>query len=188
MVSKAREDLPEPLRPVMTVNALRGISTLMFLRLCCRAPRTVILSMANGLWFPISRRRPHRNFQRGRAARIQPYLNGQQPERSIRATFSGRFAGVGCFAGVGRALREPYSLCLITFGHGLEIYDLKTAGKLHLANGNSRGCIGVVGPNRNRHDLGTYGTHNNLSLPGTRNLSRAGERERTLDADALPAG
>src|SRR5713101_8017166 len=40
MVSKAREDLPEPERPVMTVRELRGISTLMFLRLCWRAPRT----------------------------------------------------------------------------------------------------------------------------------------------------
>src|SRR5712664_3958076 len=40
MVSKAREDLPEPERPVITVRELRGISTLMFLRLCWRAPRT----------------------------------------------------------------------------------------------------------------------------------------------------
>jgi hypothetical protein len=32
--------LPEPLSPVMTVNVFRGISTLMFLRLCCRAPCT----------------------------------------------------------------------------------------------------------------------------------------------------
>src|SRR6266849_10192505 len=40
MVSKASEDLPEPESPVMTVSELRGISTLMFLRLCWRAPRT----------------------------------------------------------------------------------------------------------------------------------------------------
>ena len=45
MVSKARDDLPEPLNPVMTVRVLRGISTEMFLRLCWRAPRTVILLM-----------------------------------------------------------------------------------------------------------------------------------------------
>src|SRR5581483_5939821 len=43
IVSKASDDLPEPLSPVMTVSRLRGISTLMFLRLCWRAPRTVIL-------------------------------------------------------------------------------------------------------------------------------------------------
>ena len=46
MVSKARDDLPEPLGPVMTVKVLRGISTLMFLRLCCRAPLTVIRVIA----------------------------------------------------------------------------------------------------------------------------------------------
>src|SRR5579859_3303134 len=46
MVSKASEDLPDPLSPVITVKVLRGISTEMFLRLCWRAPRTVILSMA----------------------------------------------------------------------------------------------------------------------------------------------
>src|SRR2546425_741381 len=42
MVSNAREDLPEPLTPVTTVMALCGISTLIFLRLWTRAPRTRI--------------------------------------------------------------------------------------------------------------------------------------------------
>src|SRR6266849_6083545 len=42
MVSKANEDLPEPLKPVITVSRLRGISTSMFLRLCWRAPWTEI--------------------------------------------------------------------------------------------------------------------------------------------------
>jgi len=46
MVSKASEDLPEPLRPVMTVKVLRGISTSIFFRLCWRAPRTEMLVMA----------------------------------------------------------------------------------------------------------------------------------------------
>src|SRR2546428_3972526 len=40
IVSKASEDLPDPESPVMTVRAFRGISTVMFLRLCSRAPRT----------------------------------------------------------------------------------------------------------------------------------------------------
>src|SRR5208282_978956 len=40
MVSKAREDLPEPLTPVTTVRASWGISTVMFFRLWTRAPRT----------------------------------------------------------------------------------------------------------------------------------------------------
>src|SRR5215470_15465227 len=46
MVSKAKEDLPDPLKPVITVSVFLGISTSMFLRLCWRAPRTEILVMA----------------------------------------------------------------------------------------------------------------------------------------------
>src|SRR4051794_1404086 len=42
MVSKANEDLPEPLRPVITVRLSRAISTLTPLRLCSRAPRTLM--------------------------------------------------------------------------------------------------------------------------------------------------
>src|ERR1041385_854589 len=49
MVSKAREDLPEPLSPVITVRVLRGISTEMFFKLCWRAPRTVMLLIAMDL-------------------------------------------------------------------------------------------------------------------------------------------
>ena len=37
--------MPDPDSPVITVNLSRGISTSMFFRLCCRAPRTVICSM-----------------------------------------------------------------------------------------------------------------------------------------------
>src|SRR5438445_13891677 len=40
IVSKASEDFPEPLTPVTTVMALCGISTVIFLRLWTRAPRT----------------------------------------------------------------------------------------------------------------------------------------------------
>src|ERR1044072_5689809 len=46
MVSKAREDLPEPDSPVITVKRSRGMSTLMFFRLCWRAPLTLMRSMA----------------------------------------------------------------------------------------------------------------------------------------------
>jgi hypothetical protein len=42
MVSKARDDLPDPLTPVMTISRLCGSVTSMFLRLCVRAPRTTI--------------------------------------------------------------------------------------------------------------------------------------------------
>src|SRR5208282_1712910 len=47
MVSKASEDLPEPDGPVTTVNVFRGISRLMFFRLCWRAPWMTIF------WRPI---------------------------------------------------------------------------------------------------------------------------------------
>ena len=46
MVSKASDDLPDPLNPVITVSVLRGISTEMFFKLCWRAPRTVMLLIA----------------------------------------------------------------------------------------------------------------------------------------------
>src|SRR2546430_7165729 len=48
MVSKARDDLPDPDSPVMTTSLSRGISTSMFLRLCSRAPLTTILFMGAG--------------------------------------------------------------------------------------------------------------------------------------------
>jgi adenine-specific DNA glycosylase len=43
MVSKTREDLPEPETPVTTVRRLCGISSEMFLRLWTRAPRILCL-------------------------------------------------------------------------------------------------------------------------------------------------
>src|SRR6266852_1691594 len=57
MVSKASDDLPDPLSPVMTVKVLRGIATSIFLRLCCRAPWTVI-SLSKP---PFSHTRPRRS-------------------------------------------------------------------------------------------------------------------------------
>src|SRR5437667_2016345 len=45
MTSNAKLDFPEPESPVTRASVPRGISTLMFFRLCCRAPRTVIRSI-----------------------------------------------------------------------------------------------------------------------------------------------
>src|SRR5215210_5783737 len=42
MVSKARLDLPEPDRPVITISELRGSLRCRSLRLCSRAPDTTI--------------------------------------------------------------------------------------------------------------------------------------------------
>src|SRR5690606_32342862 len=65
MVSNARDDLPEPLNPVKTTRRLRGISTSMFFRLCCRAPRTTILSGSKSDVLPRCPVYPHAPFPRG---------------------------------------------------------------------------------------------------------------------------
>lgn len=46
MVSKASDDFPEPETPLTTVNMPCGISQAMFFRLCVRAPRITIASLA----------------------------------------------------------------------------------------------------------------------------------------------
>src|SRR5579872_7636559 len=48
MVSTAREDFPEPERPVKTTSRSRGISRWTSFRLCSRAPRTTIRSATRG--------------------------------------------------------------------------------------------------------------------------------------------
>ena len=45
MVSKASEDLPEPLNPVMTTSLSRGMLNVRFLRLCSRAPPILMNSL-----------------------------------------------------------------------------------------------------------------------------------------------
>src|SRR5262249_1019347 len=49
MVSNARDDLPEPLRPVITTRRSRGMSTERFFRLCWRAPRTAITLLTEAI-------------------------------------------------------------------------------------------------------------------------------------------
>src|SRR5215467_3323778 len=58
MVSKARLDLPEPDRPVITMSLSRGISSEMFLRLCTRAPctATVVRAVDRGAATPLEER------------------------------------------------------------------------------------------------------------------------------------
>src|SRR5574340_1020825 len=68
MVSKASEDFPDPLKPVITVKVLRGISTSMLFRLCCRAPCTVMrLSLGREVSF--SQRSIECGMERKTAAR-----------------------------------------------------------------------------------------------------------------------
>ena len=47
MVSNAREDLPEPDTPVITMSLSRGMVRSIFFKLCSRAPFITILSFAN---------------------------------------------------------------------------------------------------------------------------------------------
>src|SRR3954470_9915663 len=79
MVSNDSDDFPEPLNPVITVRVFRGISTLMFFRLCCRAPRTVMFLMAMcGLVLQF-RGRTCRMVRKRMNAAVLPYLNRQYP-------------------------------------------------------------------------------------------------------------
>src|SRR5438067_13837625 len=71
MVSKAREDLPEPLSPVMTTSLSRGISSVRFLRLCSRAPPILIKSFAIGREFLDQTIHDHSRKSAGRKAAIQ---------------------------------------------------------------------------------------------------------------------
>lgn len=49
MVSNAREDLPDPDRPVKTTSASRGRSSETSFRLCSRAPRTISRSLTHAM-------------------------------------------------------------------------------------------------------------------------------------------
>src|SRR5690242_8698899 len=51
MVSKAKDDLPEPLLPEMTMSLSRGSSRSTFLRLCSRAPLMISLSTGKNSGF-----------------------------------------------------------------------------------------------------------------------------------------
>ena len=46
IVSKANDDFPDPLTPVITINLFFGIDTSIFLRLCSLAPFTKIKSLS----------------------------------------------------------------------------------------------------------------------------------------------
>src|SRR5262249_55894215 len=71
MVSKAREDFPEPETPVTTVMALCGTSKSIFLRLCTRAPRTTIFSWADSDMRQATRTSGSRRTRGGQTACFQ---------------------------------------------------------------------------------------------------------------------
>ena len=121
MVSKASDDFPEPLNPVMTVKVLRGIETSMFFRLCCRAPCTVMRSSKNPI-FPwaargggglracgrigfvllIWRRRLDQGVQRGRGRPPPSFaVAGEFLEGSVKGSFDAGFLSRKSFERVG---------------------------------------------------------------------------------------
>src|SRR6266581_1126738 len=77
MVSNARDDLPEPLRPVMTTSLSRGIWSVRFLRLCSRAPPILMNSLLTDSNFPIQTiGKFNRDFERSK---------GEPKNRGFRA-------------------------------------------------------------------------------------------------------
>src|SRR5438045_3452838 len=53
MVSNAKDDLPEPLNPVITTSLSRGIVSVRFFRLCSRAPPILMTSLLTARTLPI---------------------------------------------------------------------------------------------------------------------------------------
>src|ERR1700761_3124363 len=97
MVSKASDDLPDPDRPVMTVSVFRGISTLMFFRLCWRAPRTT--SLVNGMGSLGAACREPRSQERAAhsgpdEAKITSYSSRWDSGWSNREDFAGKIVNV----------------------------------------------------------------------------------------------
>src|SRR6266446_3462263 len=82
MVSKASDDLPEPDNPVITVSELRGISRLIFFRLCWRAPRMTSFVRPMVYRSPSTGAPAHSRYTE---ARITFYDSRQSSQRSIPA-------------------------------------------------------------------------------------------------------
>src|SRR3954465_4995489 len=80
MVSNARDDFPDPDRPVMTTRESRGSSTVTSLRLCSRAPGTTIWFWRLDIRPPLSLRRWRTDFANGCSLRAgKAHGRGQKP-------------------------------------------------------------------------------------------------------------
>src|SRR5215475_6321334 len=86
MVSKAREDFPDPETPVTTVSALCGISKSMFFRLWTRAPRTTML------WFKDS---GMGEYTTTLAPKIETHSDGRPTDDSASVAESFNYIQVG---------------------------------------------------------------------------------------------
>src|SRR6058998_953309 len=103
MVSNAREDLPDPDRPVKTMSRLRGSTRSMCLRLCSAAPLMTMESTDMPLLGPFPRksrfvvtddlRAPVAHCQRVGGADLSP-VSGGRPQRVAAPARSRGFLGV----------------------------------------------------------------------------------------------
>src|SRR5450631_14262 len=123
MVSNAKEDLPEPDRPVNTTNWSRGMATSIFLRLCSRAPRIAITRASPGLGLDLSFMEPwararssgsnnqERSENRGLSPvpATQPFVRGdnQKAKGRRKAGPSQYLQGVARFRSGSSRRREP---------------------------------------------------------------------------------
>src|SRR5215472_9931946 len=131
MVSNASEDLPEPERPVMTVRVFRGISTLMFLRLCWRAPRITSLVRPMGRkhslqWsLPASGRLAHLRRVPAPSSYTEPKITSHlSREQRTRSRRRGTYNLRKTRASRGAALRFRHTMAV----RSRRTYDLREPG------------------------------------------------------------
>src|SRR5215212_9437297 len=97
MVSKASDDFPDPLTPVMTTSERAGNVTSTFLRLCVRAPRTTIWPRAGGVLAMVPRCSLARNRELCMVTQGFDRVQPRQPRRGMivgsMCYFYGRLPG-----------------------------------------------------------------------------------------------
>src|SRR4249919_754909 len=105
MVSKAREDLPEPETPVITTSRFLGMSQERLRRLCCRAPRIRRNSMgARILAFDTGGARAYSGKADWRACREFPWFRFEAAcprlaeEEGMKSRSLSRFLAPVCLA------------------------------------------------------------------------------------------
>src|SRR5688572_29828753 len=91
MVSKASDDLPDPLGPVITTRRFRGSAQLTFFKLCWAAPRTTRKSIATSRPNTDARARP---LAPGRPAEGERGLENRPHRRRPPELFRAPAAGV----------------------------------------------------------------------------------------------
>src|SRR6478735_2117260 len=148
MVSNAREDFPEPDRPVNTIMASRGRSRSTLRRLCSRAPLTTRRVMSG-------------RFRTGRDGPASRTASGSTAEWTSTAGSSATALGTtlmlieNFFEKLFRAPRAARDVLLAVVGGGQQLHGLGETGALGFGG---RGELGGGGGQRTPD--GIAGTHN----------------------------